>query len=108
MEGTVSPEAAIARQLNLIEEHACRIRPIELGRSFGKLEFYAAPGDTEMLASQNDPGIKLRKMPREVEGSEKVALLEVGVNLEVVTNQGVGFYVVRTEDGVVPPYLIGQ
>ena len=104
--GTVSSELAIARQFNLIEEHATRIRPVELGRYFGSLEFYAAPGDTEERNSQNDPGIRLQKVPRSVEGAEKVALLEVGLNLEIVTNQGVGFVIVRTEDGVVPPHLI--
>mmetsp|Transcript_1028 Transcript_1028/g.1785 ORF Transcript_1028/g.1785 Transcript_1028/m.1785 type:complete len:254 (-) Transcript_1028:387-1148(-) len=106
--GTVSQELAIARQFNLIEEHATRIRPIELGRSFGSLEIYVAPGDTELLCAQNDPGIRLQKVPRYVEGSENVALLEVGLNLEIVTNQGAGFCVVRTEDGVVPPDLIGK
>jgi len=106
--GTVSPGLAIARQINLIEEHACRIRPVELGRYFGSLEFYSAPGDTEPLTSTNDPGIRLEKVERNVEGSEKVPLLEVGLNLEIVTNQGAGFFVVRTEDGVVPPHLIGM
>ncbi|KAL9184349.1 hypothetical protein ACHAXT_002435 [Thalassiosira profunda] len=104
--GTVSPERAIARQFNLLEEHATRIRPVELGRYFGSLEFYAAPGDTEMLTSQNDPGIRLEKVRRSAEGAEEVALLEVGLNLEIVTNQGLGFCIVRTEDGVVPPHLI--
>jgi len=106
--GTVSPELAVARLFNLIEEHATRIRPIELGRSFGSLEFYVAPGDTESKTSQNDPGIRLKKMPRSVDGAEEVALLEVGLNLEILTNQGAGFCIVRTEDGVVPPHLIGM
>jgi len=106
--GTVSPELAVARLFNLIEEHATRIRPIELGRSFGSLEFYVAPGDTEFLTSQNDPGIRLEKMPRSVDGAEEVAMLEVGLNLEILTNQGAGFCIVRTEDGVVPPHLIGS
>lgn len=96
------------RQFNLLEEHACRIRPVELGRSFGKLELYVAPGDTERDTSRNEPAIRLRKFPRNVEGAEIVPLLEVGVNLEIVTNQGVGFYIVRTEDGVVPPDMTGQ
>lgn len=81
---------------------------MELGRSFGSLEFYAAPGDTELITSQNDPGIRLVKVPRSIDGAEKVALLEVGLNLEIVTNQGVGLNILRTEDGVVPPELIGN
>ncbi|KAL3808457.1 hypothetical protein ACHAXA_008287 [Cyclostephanos tholiformis] len=104
--GTVSPELAVARQFNLIEEHACRVRPVELGRHFGNLEFFAAPGDTEMLTAQNDPSIRLQKVQRWVVGAKDVALLEVGLNLEIVTNEGVGFYILRTAQGVVPPGLI--
>lgn len=106
--GTVSKEAAVARQYNLLEEHACRIRPVELGRCFGKLDLYSAPGDTELPNSQNDPTTRLLRMPRYCEGAESVPLLELGVNLEMVTNQGLGFFIIRTEDGVVPSDLIGQ
>lgn len=95
--GTVSPEHAIARQYNLLEEHACRIRPIELGRCFGTLEMYMATGNTELLTSQNDPCVRLQKVPRYVEGAEQVSLLEVGLNLEIVTNQGVGFCIYRDD-----------
>lgn len=104
--GTVSAEAAIARQINLLEEHATRIRPVELGRSFGRLEFWVAPGDTEPLTSQNDIGTRLERVAKIVEGSEKVPLLEVGLDLSIVTNQGAGFCIIRTEDGVVPPNMI--
>lgn len=106
--GTVSPKAAIARQINLLEEHATRIRPVELGRSFGQLEFWVAPGDTEVLTSQNDVGTRLQKVDKVVDGADKVPLLEVGLDLSIVTNQGAGFYIIRTEDGVVPPNLIGM
>ncbi|KAL7452714.1 hypothetical protein ACHAWC_004434 [Mediolabrus comicus] len=106
--GTVSPKAAIARQINLLEEHATRIRPVELGRSFGRLEFWVAPGDTEVLTSQNDVGTRLQKVDKVVDGSDNVPLLEVGLDLSIVTNQGAGFYIIRTEDGVVPPNLIGM
>ena len=33
--GTVSLEKAVCQQWNIIEQHACRIRPIELGRKVG-------------------------------------------------------------------------
>ena len=105
--GTVSEELAIARQINLIEEHACRIRPVELGRSFGNLDFYLAPGDTELRTTQNDPGIRLMKVQKNVDGAENVPLLEVGLDLSIVTNRGEGLYVSRTKDGVVPPHLMG-
>lgn len=81
---------------------------MELGRCFGKLELYSAPGDTELPNSQNNPSIRLKKLSRNVDGAENVPLIEVGLNLEVVTNRGVGFCVVRTEDGMVPSELIGQ
>lgn len=102
--GTVSPEQAVARQYNLLEEHACRIRPIELGRHFGTIELFIAPGNTEMLMSQNDPCIRLQKVPRYTEGVEQVSLLEVGLHLEIVTNQGVGFCIYRDDDdsGILP------
>ena len=106
--GTVSSELAIARQINLLEEHATRIRPVELGRHFGSLEFYAAPGDTELLATQNDPSVRIQKVSKDVEGSEDVPLLEVGLDLSIVTNQGQGLFIIRTEDGIVPPHLIGD
>jgi len=106
--GTVSSELAIARQINLLEEHAARIRPVELGRHFGSLEFYAAPGDTELLLTQNNPSIRIQKISKEVKGSENIPLLEVGLDLSIVTNQGQGLYIIRTEDGIVPPHLIGS
>lgn len=106
--GTVSSELAIARQINLLEEHATRIRPVELGRHFGSLEFYAAPGDTELLATQNDPSVRIQKISKEVKGSENIPLLEVGLDLSIVTNQGQGLFIIRTEDGIVPPHLIGS
>ena len=102
----MSKEAAVVRQFNLLEEHACRIRPVELGRCFGKLDMYAAPGDSELKTSQNDVTIRLVKMPRNLKGAEKVPLLEVGLNLDIVTNEGAGFFIIRTENGVVPPDMI--
>lgn len=105
--GTVSLNEAISRQLNLIEEHATRLRPVELGRAFGNLQFWTAPGDTEVEASENNPNVRLELMQRYVEGCEGVDHIEVGFNAEVVTNQGVGFKVERREDGTVPLHLIG-
>ena len=99
----MTEEAAVARQFNLLEEHACRIRPVELGRCFGKLELYSAPGDTELPMSENNVNIQLKKMPRTVEGMEKISIIEVGVNLDIVTDQGVGFCIVRNEGGCVLP-----
>jgi hypothetical protein len=93
----VTEQQAITRQLNLIEEHATRLRPVELGRAFGRIEIYTAPGDSEMLVA--DDKLNLTRMPRYAEGCEDVSLKEAGFFCEVVTNQGIGFGVERALDG---------
>jgi len=101
-----------------MEEHAVRLRPIELGREFGNLEIWVAKGDSELEMSQAVAGNaaaegyglegmksmerkSLKKMERDVVGSEKVKLLEVGFMAEYVTNTGQGFYIVRDDQGKV-------
>ena len=100
--GTVTPDRAVARQLNLIEEHATRLRSVELGRAFGECQIWTAPGDTEVLLSQKDPGTRLERVERFVGTCEEVNAAEVGLCLEVVTNRGVGFHVERDDDGTIP------
>ena len=102
----VSLQKAVARQWNLIEEHATRLRPIELGRCFGTCEIWVAPGDSEIEMSQNNPNVRLQRMERVVDGGDLVKNFEVGLNLEVVTNRGAGFFVLRNDDGMVPPELM--
>jgi hypothetical protein len=96
----VSVEEAIARQRNLIEEHAARLRPVELGRSFGELQFFIAPGDSETQVEDNLQ--RLEPVPR-VRLDEIVldtlARTECGFLCEVVTSMGVGFHVERAPDG---------
>jgi hypothetical protein len=101
----VSLEGAVVRQWNLIEEHAARIRPVELGRDFGLLELWCAPGDTERQMEEHDPFVKLVQVSRnDNKGSTSesaqppVKVLEVGFNAEVVTSHGVGFRVERTAE----------
>ena len=112
-DGTVSLERAVSRVWNIVEEHACRLRPVELGREFGQMEVWVAKGDSEMEMSQalaGDGGLgleglkkmdekNLKKMEKVVEGSEEVKALEVGLMAEVVTNTGKGFYIVRDDRG---------
>lgn len=95
--GTVSVEEAVNRQWNLLEEHIVRLRPVELGRSFGSIEFWTAPGDSELACANNERPLQLVKKL-----STTVSAKEVGANLEVVTNKGVGFHVERAEDGSIP------
>lgn len=100
-----------------MEEHAVRLRPVELGREFGRLEIWVARGDSELEMSQavvemgrnvNDSDGKdkdweermsLKQMKKNVEGSDRVSVLEVGFMAEYVTNSGKGFYIVRDDRG---------
>ena len=93
----VTEEQSVARQLNLIEEHATRLRPVELGRAFGTISVYTAPGDSESQVADNVQSLKL--MPRYAEGCETVSPKECGFFCEVVTNMGIGFSVERAPDG---------
>jgi len=106
-DGTVpTPTMAVARAWNLIEEHACRLRPVELGRGFGRLEVWVSKGrgDKELEMSlagtgDGDEEMALAKMERFVEGSEGVGVSEVGFMAEVVTNRGQGLYIIRDGEG---------
>ena len=100
----VSEAQAIARQWNLIEEHAARLRPVELGRSFGELQIFVAPGDSELQVQNNLQRLVEPPVPRgrRLLGDmtiESVLPSECGFLCEVVTNMGVGFHVERAPDG---------
>jgi hypothetical protein len=97
--GTVTLQDAVLRQLVMMEEHASRLRPIELGRSFGKLQFWVAPGDSELGCSEGR--VELVRVDRHAgyDSSSRPSLKEVGFLPEVVTNQGVGFCIERNPDG---------
>mmetsp|Transcript_21071 Transcript_21071/g.31975 ORF Transcript_21071/g.31975 Transcript_21071/m.31975 type:complete len:220 (-) Transcript_21071:131-790(-) len=102
--GTVTIEAALHRQWNLLQEHASRLRPVELGRAFGRLEIYIAPGDSELLVSKDELPLTLVARPtapldEENSKTSAVKLFEVGFHTEVVTDQGVGFRVKRAFNG---------
>eukprot|EP00560_Eucampia_antarctica_P004645 CAMPEP_0197836396 /NCGR_PEP_ID=MMETSP1437-20131217/28825_1 /TAXON_ID=49252 ORGANISM="Eucampia antarctica, Strain CCMP1452" /NCGR_SAMPLE_ID=MMETSP1437 /ASSEMBLY_ACC=CAM_ASM_001096 /LENGTH=131 /DNA_ID=CAMNT_0043442531 /DNA_START=191 /DNA_END=583 /DNA_ORIENTATION=+ len=50
--GTCTLEEAIARQWTLIQEHAVRLRPVELGNAaYGKLQIWTAPYSSEVEMS---------------------------------------------------------
>lgn len=95
-------ETAIVRQLNLIQEHACRLRPVELGRAFGRLDVYTAPADSEDDVASNT--VALKRMPASTSNDDdEPKLTECGFLCEVVTNQGTGFRVERAPDGGILP-----
>ena len=97
----VSIEKAIARQYPLIEEHAARLRPMELYPKKGSLEIWIAPGDSEMDVAYNRPNVQFRKMgrPEDVDGADDVRNIEVGFAGEVYDSGEEGFRTWRTEDG---------
>ena len=100
--GTVSLEQAVARQWNLIEEHAARLRHTELGPSFKdlRLEVWAAPGDSEMDMVQNRLSANLTLMQRmEKKDWEKVAVDEVGFEGELQDGDE-GLRVLRNDEGL--------
>jgi len=106
-DGTVKDiNQAISRLWNMMEEHACRLRAVELGREFGNVELWVARGDSELEMSQalgsgsgSGDKMSLKKMERYAVGSEHVKALEVGFIAEVVNNDGKGFLIVRDDEG---------
>jgi hypothetical protein len=98
----VSVEKAIARQYVLIEEHAARLRPLELYSKKGSLEIWVAPGDSELDVAYNRPHIQFLKMNKadEVDGAEEVRNIEVGFQGEIYDSDEEGFRTLRTEDGL--------
>jgi hypothetical protein len=95
----VTVEQGVRRQRNLMEEHATRLRPVELGRMFNRLEYWIAPGDSELECTLGN--VDLRRVHL-VETDTKVSLKSVGFFCEVVTDRGVGFSIRREIDGTVP------
>jgi hypothetical protein len=98
----VTVEQAVAKQYPLIEEHAARLRPMELYPKRGSLEIWVAPGDSEMDVAYNRPHIQFKKMKRsdEVDGAANVRNLEIGFQGEIYESGEEGFRTWRTEDGL--------
>jgi len=93
---TVSIQHAIASQQYLIQQHAGRLRPVELGRKAGELELWIAPIDSELKVANGE--LELEKIEFDDAGDDDddvraVSLFEVGFNCEYVTNKGQGFFV---------------
>lgn len=97
----VTLEDAMNRQWNLLEEHSTRLRPVELGRSFGSLEYWVAPADSEELCRQGTVDLIPITIMRSKDTSA-VPRKAVGFLCEVVMNNGIGFCLERQEDGTTP------
>lgn len=98
--GTVTLEQAVQRQWNLIEEHAARLRPVELGRKFGSgsLEIWSAPGDTERHIEANVANIDMEKISPGLVTEENVKKIEVGLNLEVRGKEKFAYSLILLDD----------
>lgn len=98
----VPVELAVARQWNLIEEHASRLRPLELFPVRGSMELWTAPGDSELDVAYNRPHIRFVEMARtdEVDGALKVRAVEVGFQGEMYDPGEEGFRTLRNDDGL--------
>jgi len=100
----VSLEQAVARTYALIEEHAARLRPLELynTKQNGMLEIWTAPGDSEIDVSYNRPNVQFVKMSRSdvVEGADAVKNVAIGFQGEIYEGGEEGFRTERTEDGL--------
>ena len=98
--GTCTLEDAIARQWTLIQEHAVRLRPVELGNAaYGQLQIWVAPFSSEVEMSDPNSNTDL-SLPSQLNGpSSHISNKEVGFFAEVVTNRGVGFYIMRDIHG---------
>jgi len=98
--GTVSLEQAIGRLWSFIEEHACRLRLVELSTKYGTLEIWTAPPDSEMDVSYNRPHIIFTKMTKSSDYCVKeVKATEIGFQNEVYEDGEEGFRTKRNDDG---------
>jgi len=96
----VTIERAVARQWGLIEQHAARLRPLELYKEWGNLELWCTGGDMEMDVAYHRPKAVFTRMEKVgVEGSEVVRNVEVGFQGEIYDSGEEGFRIERREDG---------
>ena len=98
----VSAETAISRQWPLIEEHAVRLRPLELFPKRGLLEIWYAPGDSELDVAYNRPALKFIPVTRPTRYDKewmKTRTMQVGFQGEIYNQGEEGFRTFRNEDG---------
>jgi len=97
----VTLETAVGRQWGLIEQHAARLRPLELYKEWGNLELWCTDGDTEMDVAYHRPKAVFTKMEKVgvEQGSKGVRNIEVGFQGEIYDSGEEGFRIERREDG---------
>ena len=84
----------------MIEEHSARLRPSELYPTWGSLQLWVAPGDSEMDVAYCKPEIQFIQMFRDVDDATAVRNVEVGFAGELYENDEEGFRTIRTADGM--------
>jgi hypothetical protein len=112
--GTATLEQCVQRQWGMLEEHAARLRNLELGPHFGSLEIWTAPANSELEVAYNRPSLTFQKHDRletqeEVQQIKKaVKLAEVGFEGEMYQGGEEGFRTERKEDGTaLKPEIVG-
>ena len=112
----VTLEQCVARQYDLIAQHAVNLRPLELGllssssssaSSSLQLELWTAPGDSELRVAYNEPDLVMVKMERDDDDDDannggeasKVNKNFVGFQGEIYDQGEEGFRTWRTGDG---------
>jgi hypothetical protein len=96
----VTVEQCVARQWNLIENHASNLRQRDLFPGRGQLQIWVAPGDSELQVAYNRPDIVFKKMPKHVPNVESIKNIMVGYKAEANAPGEEGFRTWRTEEGL--------
>lgn len=95
----VSLDKAVARQWSMIEEHSCRLRPVDLYPKWGSLQLWTAPGDSEIDVAYCKQELVFVQMSSDVDDSLDVKNSEVGFAGELYESNEEGFRTKRTDDG---------
>lgn len=98
-----SGEDALDWARAVISEHGRRLRPNEFGnKATGDIEFWLAPGDSEIDVAYNRPHIQMSKVPMaKVDANNNCVQMEmVGFEPEIYVGGEEGFRTERTEDGL--------
>jgi len=93
-------EQAVSRQWPMIEEHAARLRPLELYPKWNSLEIWTAPGETEIDVAYCKPEIQFMMMKKDVEGASDVRNVAIGFAGELYENDEEGFRTIRDDNGL--------
>ena len=101
-------EQAVARQWSMIEEHAARLRPLELYPKWNSLEIWTAPGESEIGVAYCKPEIQFVMMEKDVEGASEVRNIAIGFAGELYENDEEGFRTIRDNNGLAVKQEIQQ